>query len=131
MHVCVRQLESCDETHTHTCTHNGSTHIQTYAFTPSHTIIPSFCSFFHLIYHCIPQSLFVFHLFLYLFNTFVIISLFHFIIFKCTDRGASTFYFKNFCPRPCPRLCLHPRVIWFVHTITLESLNQSEPNFHT
>ena len=46
-----------------------------------------------------------------------------FSIIKRTDRGASTFYFKNFCPRP--------RVIWFVPTITLESLNQSEPNFHT
>ena len=45
------------------------------------------------------------------------------IIFKRTDRGASTSYFKNFCP--CPH------VIWFVSTITLESLNQSEPNFHT
>ena len=43
-------------------------------------------------------------------------------IIKRTDRGASTFYFKNFCPRP--------RVSWFVHTITLESLNQCEPNFH-
>ena len=48
-------------------------------------------------------------------------------LFKCTDRGASTFYLKNFCP--CPRSC--PRVIWFVPMITLESLNQSEPNFHT
>ena len=37
--------------------------------------------------------------------------------------GASISYFKNFCPRP--------RVIWFFRTITLESLNQSEPNFHT
>ena len=46
-------------------------------------------------------------------------------VFKLTDRGASTFYFKNFCPGP------RPRVIWFVRTITLESLNQSEPNFHT
>ena len=47
--------------------------------------------------------------------------------------GASTSYFKNFCPRPRsrprPRSC--PRVIWFFRTITLESLNQSEPNFHT
>ena len=46
-------------------------------------------------------------------------------IFKLTDRGASRSYFKNFCPRP------RPRVIWFFRTITLESLNQSEPNFHT
>ena len=62
-------------------------------------------------------------------------------MFKCTDRGASTYYFKNFCPRPSPRPCSRPRprphprsrpsVIWFVPTITLESLNQSEPNFHT
>ena len=50
-----------------------------------------------------------------------------FIVIKRTDRGASTFYFKNVCPRPR----LRPRVIWFVHTITLECLNQSEPNFHT
>ena len=44
--------------------------------------------------------------------------------------GASTSYFKNFCPRPltCPRSC--PRVILFFRTITLESLNQCEPNFH-
>ena len=50
---------------------------------------------------------------------------FLFFFFKRTDRGASTFYFKNLCPR------LRPRSIWFVPTITLESLNQSEPNFHT
>ena len=43
--------------------------------------------------------------------------------------GASTSYFKNFCPRPRPRSCLC--VIWIFRTITLESLNQSEPNFHT
>ena len=46
-------------------------------------------------------------------------------VIKLTDRGASTFYFKNFCPGLRPR----PRVIWFVRTITLESLNQSEPKF--
>ena len=40
-HVCAR-VESCDETRTHTYTHNGNTH--TYALTPSHTIVPSFCS---------------------------------------------------------------------------------------
>ena len=45
--------------------------------------------------------------------------------------GASTSYFKNFCPRPRMRLRSCPRVIWFFRTITLESLNQSEPNFHT
>ena len=28
-------------------------------------------------------------------------------------------------------LVMRPRVIWFFRTITLESLNQSEPNFHT
>ena len=43
--------------------------------------------------------------------------------------GASISYFKNFCPRP--RIRPRPRVIWFFRTITLESLNQSEPNFHT
>ena len=36
-------------------------------------------------------------------------------------------------PRTRPRICprTRPRVIWFFRTITLESLNQSEPNFHT
>ena len=56
---------------------------------------------------------------------FLVYKTFNHLIIKRTDRGASTFYFKNFCPRP--RL----RSIWFVPTITLESLNQSEPNFHT
>ena len=27
------------------------------------------------------------------------------LIIKLTDRGASRSYFKNFCPRPRPRLC--------------------------
>ena len=47
--------------------------------------------------------------------------------------GASISYFKNFCPRTRPRIRprIRPRVIWFFRTITLESLNQSEPNFHT
>ena len=43
--------------------------------------------------------------------------------------GASRSYFKNFCPHSHPRP--RPCVIWFFRTITLESLNQSEPNFHT
>ena len=47
--------------------------------------------------------------------------------------GASISYFKNFCPRPRTRPRIRPRtrVIWFFRTITLESFNQSEPNFHT
>ena len=47
--------------------------------------------------------------------------------------GASRSYFKNVCPptRSRPRSRSRPRVIWFFRTITLESLNQSEPNFHT
>ena len=63
--------------------------------------------------------------------------------------GASTSYFKNFCPRPRVLwflsspigelldltlkifVLVRVRAIWFYRTITLESLNQSEPNFRT
>ena len=59
------------------------------------------------------------------------IIFFHFAILFLSSLigGASTSYFKNFCPRPHPRS--RPRVIWFFRTITLESLNQSEPNFQS
>ena len=49
--------------------------------------------------------------------------------------GASRSYFKDFCPRTRPRSRPRPhprpRVICFFRMITLESLRQSEPNFHT
>ena len=35
------------------------------------------------------------------------------------------------CPCPCPWRCFCPWSIWFVPMITLESLNQSKPNFYT
>ena len=40
VHVCAR-VESCDETRTHTRTHNGNIHIRTHTVTH---LIPSFCS---------------------------------------------------------------------------------------
>ena len=55
------------------------------------------CCCVHACHHlCFPGYNVVLHLFA--------------VFFKRTDRGASTFYIKNVCPRPRP--C--PRVIWFV-----------------
>ena len=77
--MCAR-VESCGETRTHTHLHTTATHTHTHShrhtplflhFVHYNRVLPD--SFFRLLHHCIPQSLlFVFHLFLYLFTTFVI-----------------------------------------------------------
>ena len=72
-------------THTHTHVHTTATHThkRSYCHTPLFLRFVHYSgffsdSFFRLVYHCIPQSvLFFLHLFLHLFITFVIISLFH------------------------------------------------------